>query len=103
MTKYLLSVSLMLGPLCCLAADNYGTYSNGKVVIKYDMSSRGGDLFYSNRCKGEFRPAYDGKTEMFIGEKRSYVIYFQGDPVHLEIEGGSKCFPEGKYKKVKAN
>jgi hypothetical protein len=83
------------------AADNYGTYTNGKVTITYDMGARGGDIFKTSACKGEYRPAFDGSTDMHIGDKRSYVIYFQGSPAHMEIEGNSKCFPQGRYKKTK--
>ena len=101
MKHILSSCLLILASFYCSATENYGPYGNGKVTIKYEMSPRGGDLFYSSRCKKTFRPKYDGATEMFIGENRSYVIYFQGEPAHMEVEGDSKCFPEGKYKRIK--
>lgn len=100
--KRLLTVSLMLlAPLYCMAADNYGAYTNGKMTIEYDMGGRGEDLFRSSRCKGTFKPKYDGQAGMWSGKAdKSFVIFIQGDPAHMEIEGKSKCFPEGRYRKV---
>ncbi len=99
--KHYLAMALLALPFLAHAEDNYGTYTNGKVTLIYELGYRGGDLFYSSACKGvAFTPAYNAAAQMFEDRQKNYVIYFQGMGPTMEVESTYKCFPEGRYKRI---
>ena len=100
---------LILAALLLVSAQNvvanqeeYGRYTNEKfkVTIQVDLGSRGATEFRSSRCKGEvFKPLF--KDTFYEDKKGGYFISFGGANIHLEIEGSHKCFPEGRYKRIR--
>jgi hypothetical protein len=84
------------------AESSEGIYTNNKVKIEVDVGPRGGDELRSSVCKGKiFYPKYDGQTGMFSDPKGGYAIGFGGNYIHMDVEGTHRCFPEGRYRKVK--
>jgi hypothetical protein len=82
--------------------DEYGRYTNEKLktTILVDLGPRGGTEFRSSTCKGEvFKPLF--KDSFYEDKKGGFAIFFGGGNIHLEIEGRNKCFPEGRYKRIR--
>jgi hypothetical protein len=100
---------LILSALLLVSAQNvvanqeeYGRYTNEKfkVTILVDLGPRGGTEFRSSRCKGEvFKPQF--KDTFYEDKKGGYFLSFGGANIHLDIEGSNKCFPEGRYKRIR--
>lgn len=98
--------SVAIGITCMLpamAADtSEGIYAKGKVTIKIEVGARGGDEIISSLCKGKvLNPVSDPDSGMLISQDKSYAISFGDGYLHMDVEGGNKCLPEGRYKRVK--
>ena len=82
--------------------EEYGRYINekSKVIILVDLGPRGGTEFRSSTCKGDvFKPLF--KDSYYEDKKGGFFVFFGGSNFHLEIEGRNKCFPEGRYKRIR--
>ncbi|SEQ50167.1 hypothetical protein SAMN04488038_10794 [Solimonas aquatica] len=81
---------------------SYGTYSNDKTTITDDEGPHGGDELRSSLCANQtFKPKYDGASGSLSAPDGSYAISFGPGHAHIDVEGSNKCFPEGRYRKVR--